>query len=307
MIENKHLRSYLHVLDLGSFSKAAVYLNIAQPALSQHVRKLEDILGVVLLKRSARGVVPTHAGRQFAKRARQILEIVESTELQFRANPKAIFGEVRLGLPGSVCAVLATQILTEANDRFPSIKLILSELMSGDLADLLREGRMDLAILFNVTENADFTSEPLLRESLHLAGPPSDPILCDATIPAEKVVELPLVGTRPPHGLRLVIDRWATEFGKSLQYNFEVDAPSVLVKIATEGIAYSILSPFAIQRNVASGLMASSKIVDPAIERTACLCRSKRLPADIARDAIYSLVREIMRSTANREQRDELS
>lgn len=62
MIENKHIRSFLRVLDLGSFSKAARSLNIAQPALSQHVRKLEDALGTQLLDRSAHGVSATANG-----------------------------------------------------------------------------------------------------------------------------------------------------------------------------------------------------------------------------------------------------
>ena len=300
MIENKHLRSFLRVLDLGGFSRASRSLNIAQPALSQHVKKLEDQLGIVLLERSAHGVSPTPAGRLFAKRARQILDLVDVTERQFGHGPQSLMGEVRLGLPGSVCTVLAMPMITETAKRYPNVKLIISELMSGDLADMLREGRMDLAVLFNVAETDDYTSEPLVCETLHLAGPPGDPLLAGDSIPARKIADLPLVGTRPPHGLRLLIERWSNESNIALNVVVEADAPSVLVTMAAEGSCYSILSPSAIQREVASGYLGSAKIVGPQIRRTACLCNSKRLPSDPACDAILALARQVARDSVRR-------
>jgi len=172
MIENKHIQSFIRVLDLGSFSKAARSLNIAQPALSQHVQKLEAALGSKLLDRTSRGVTPTAAGREFSGRAREILSLVDSAERRFRAEEQALFGEVRLGLPGSVCPVLAPELLVRARQQFPEVNLIVTELMSGDLANMLRAGRMDAAILFNVEETEDFSSEPIFVERLHLIGAP---------------------------------------------------------------------------------------------------------------------------------------
>ncbi len=300
VIENKHLRSFLRVLDLGGFSRASRSLNIAQPALSQHVRKLEDRLGVVLLERSAHGVAPTSAGRLFAKRARQILDLVDVTERQFGQEPHSLLGEVRLGLPGSICPVLAMPMIVETAKLYPNVKLIISELMSGDLADMLREGRMDLAILFNVSDSDDYTSEPLALETLHLAGPPGDPLLSSDSIPAAKIADLPLVATRPPHGLRLLIERWSNETGIPLNVAVEADAPSVLVNMAAAGACYSILSPSAIQREIASAHLASMKIVDPEIKRTACLCSSKRLPTDPARDVILALTRQVAKDAVRK-------
>lgn len=292
MIENKHLRSFLRVLDLGGFSRASRSLNIAQPALSQHVRRLEEQLGVALLIRGAQGVTPTRAGRQFAGKARAILDMVDSAERQFKGGPDTLFGEVSLGLPGSVCPVLASPVIVAAKQQFPNIRLIVSELMSGDLADMLREGRMDIAVLFNVLETDDFTSCPLAVENLHLVGAPADPLLSGETVKARQISKLPLVGTRPPHGLRLLVERWSNETGIPLDFDVEADAPAVLTNMAAEGVCYSILSPAAIQRDLETGHLASARVVDPPIERTACLCSSKRLAPDPARTAIFDLVRE---------------
>lgn len=293
MIENKHLRSFLRVLDLGGFSRASRSLNIAQPALSQHVKRLEEQLGVSLLVRGAQGVTATPAGREFATKARQILDLADSAERQFRGGPDTLFGEVSLGLPGSICPVLATPVIIEAKQRYPNIRLNISELMSGDLAEMLRKGRMDIAVLFNVSETDDFTSRVLAVENLHVVGPPDDPVLSDETIEADQISALPMVATKPPHGLRLQIERWSTEMGIPLQVDIEANSPAVLIEMAANGFRYSLLSPSAIQRDIETGYLSSARVVGPPIKRSACLCRTKRLAADPAREAIFDLVTEM--------------
>lgn len=293
MMENKHIRSFLRVLDLGSFSKAAKSLNIAQPALSQHVQKLEAVLGSKLLDRTARGVNPTAAGREFSGRAREILSLVDSAERRFRAEEQALFGEVRLGLPGSVCPVLAPALLLKAKAQFPEVNLILTEMMSGDLAQMLREGRMDAAMLFNVQETDDFTSEPILIERLHLIGAPNAPLVQSASVTGQEVGNADLVGTYPPHGLRLLLERWASDYEIPLNFRFEADAPSVLVRLASSGEVYSIVAKAAIAHEVSSGLLGAAEIVSPPIERTGCICSSKRVPPDRAREALVMLIKSV--------------
>ena len=291
MLDNKHLRTFLRVLDLGSFSKAAKSLNIAQPALSQHVQKLEDALGTRLLDRSSHGVDPTPDGKDFSLRAREILLLVERTERRYRRNTDELYGEVRLGLPGSVCPLLAPPLMLAAAEKYPGVNLQITELMSGDLANRLREGLTDIAILFNVAESDDYTSEPLLTERLHLIGSSDAPLVQADTVDAALLTQARLVSTRPPHGLRLVIERWASEAGIKLNVAMEADAPSVLVRLASSGSCYSIIAKAAIAHELPYGVIKTAEIVNPAIERTICLASSKRLPPDKVRDEIYDLVR----------------
>lgn len=293
VIENRHIRSFLQVLDLGSFSKAARSLNIAQPALSQHVQKLEEQLGTRLLARSSRGVTATPDGREFSRRAREILSLVDGTERRFKAADKDLFGEVRLGLPGSVCPVLAPELLVQARTQFPDVNLIITELMSGDLAEHLREGRVDAAVLFNVQETEDFTSEPLLVEKLHLIGTPASPLLQTGVVDANMLPEVELVGTYLPHGLRLLLERWSSEFELPLRFQFEADAPSVLVRLAAKGDCHAIVAKAAIAHEITSGLLASAEITNPSIERVGCFCTSKRVPPNRARDVMVDLIRSI--------------
>lgn len=298
MIENKHINSFLRVLDLGSFSKASQSLNIAQPALSQHVRKLEDTLGTKLFHRHARGISPTAAGREFSVRAREILSLVNSTERRFQVSDNELFGEIRLGMPGSVCPVLGPALMIKAAKLLPNVKLIVTELMSGDLTEMLRTGRIDAAVLFNVEQSNDFHAEPLAVESLNLIGACDAPLVQDATVNSSELIDIPLVGTYPPHGLRLLLERWSSDNGISLNFEFEADAPSVLIRLAASGHCYSIVAKAAIGNEIKLGEVAAAKIVNPPLERTVFICSSKRLPADDARNAIVGLVKETARELA---------
>ncbi|MBT0958407.1 LysR family transcriptional regulator [Alphaproteobacteria bacterium KMM 3653] len=300
VIENKHIRSFLRVLDLGSFSKAAKSLNIAQPALSQHVKKLEDALGTRLLDRSAHGVSATANGRDFGTHAREILTLVDRVERRYRRGADEIYGEIRLGLPGSVCPVLAPPLMLAAAEKYPGVRLQIFELMSGDLAEHLREGRADIAVLFNVHETDDHTSEALLTEQLYLIGGQGAPLVQEGRVDAQQLANVPLVGTRPPHGLRLVLERWSSDAGIPLNFQFEADAPSVLVRLAAEGSCYSIVSKAAIAHEVLGGSIRAAEIVNPPIQRTVCLASSKRLPPNKARDVVFDLTRDVALSLLSR-------
>ncbi|MCZ2722653.1 LysR family transcriptional regulator [Marinomonas sp. 15G1-11] len=293
-MELKHIKSFLRVLDLGSFSRAARSLNIAQPALSQHVRILEDRLGIKLLKRSPRGVNATPAGQKFSIRARQIVELTNQTQREFSASSDTLYGEVKIGLPGSICPIFVPELIVTAKKKYPDIKLIVSELMSGDLAGLLREGRLDLAVLFNVSETDDYYAESLLSENLHLVGQLNDPLLQSGSIEAKQLTQLPIASTRSPHGLRLVLDRWANDAGINLNVVYEMDTPYGLLTMALEGHAYSILSHAPIRNYIEHNLLSSVAIENPPVQRKICLCESKRLMTDSPRQAIRDLMKTIM-------------
>lgn len=113
------------------------------------------------------------------------------------------------------------------------------------------------------------------------------------TVSANDISSVPLVGTYPPHGLRLLLERWSSEFGIPLNFAFEADAPSVLVRLAASGECYSIVAKAAIAHEISSGQLATADICSPPIERTGCLCTSKRIPPDRAREAMVTLVKSV--------------
>ncbi|MFC3612521.1 LysR substrate-binding domain-containing protein [Lutimaribacter marinistellae] len=127
------------------------------------------------------------------------------------------------------------------------------------------------------------------------------PFLQKDQVSASEVCDVALVGRRLPHGLRLLLERWSNEFDAPLNFTYEADAPSVLVRFAASGACYSIVCKAAVAYEIAAGTLGTAEIVTPTIERTVCLASSKRLPPDIAPDAIFDLVKEIVPDLVHRQ------
>src|SRR5690349_23825510 len=98
----KQLDYFVHVADLGSFTKAASLLSVAQSALSHQVRQLEIELDQTLLHRNGRGVTPTDAGRRLLAHARGILMQVRRARDELANSRDALVGHVILGMPPTI-------------------------------------------------------------------------------------------------------------------------------------------------------------------------------------------------------------
>lgn len=131
----RQLRYFLTIADEGSFSRAAQRLNIAQPALSLHVRKMEEALGSKLLTRHSGGVTPTETGLHLAERARRLLSEFDQMREEIHQIGKEPGGTVRIGLPGTISSILSVPLIAHLHRHHPGIKLIIAEAMSGFVSE----------------------------------------------------------------------------------------------------------------------------------------------------------------------------
>ena len=113
-MELRQLRYFVAIVDHGSLSRAALVLHVAQPALTQQLRQLEDELGAQLLHRSAQGVLCTDAGKVFYEHAQAILKQVADARSAVTQSTTRPSGSVTLGLPHSISGALALPLLMAA-------------------------------------------------------------------------------------------------------------------------------------------------------------------------------------------------
>ncbi|MEC9472186.1 MAG: LysR family transcriptional regulator, partial [Pseudomonadota bacterium] len=158
----RQLRYFLEIVAQGSLTRAAESLHVAQPALSLHLKNMEEQLGTRLLTRSRSGVTPTEAGELLLQRARAILEDLARTEDDIRNLETDPSGIVRIGLPGTISAMVSLPLILAARERFPRITLNITEAMSGFVGDWLSEGKIYLAVLYSRSKDARIRSELLL-------------------------------------------------------------------------------------------------------------------------------------------------
>ena len=260
-------------------------------------------LGTKLLFRSPKGVVLTEAGAILLRNARIIMDQFAIAEDEIRGHEHDPSGEVRLGLPGTIGEILSVPLITAAHLRFPKIKLRIAEAMSGFVLEWMREGRIDLAVLYRDVNENGIATVRLLEEELQFFGPAIDDAFPDlpspgSTMPYAQIARLPLILPGSSHGLRELLTRHALAAGLTLNTVIDVDSYSSIKELVHSGFGYSILPENAIYRDAVAGRLRSWKIDEPAIMRSVHLAHSVDRPMTHAVSAIRALATETLHDLA---------
>jgi DNA-binding transcriptional LysR family regulator len=166
----KQLEYFVHVAEMGSFTRAAAFLQVAQPALSRQVRTLEVELRQPLLDRNGRGVTLTEAGKRLLAHARGILQQVQRARDDLEDQRGAATGRLAIALPPSVSRTLTAPLVKAFREQLPRANLSVVEGLSTYALEWLVIGRVDCAVVYNVTPSPAIDLQPLLDEPLYLVS-----------------------------------------------------------------------------------------------------------------------------------------
>src|SRR5215831_21145466 len=158
------------------FTRAAEELHVAQPSVSQQIRKLETELGAPLFHRMKRHVALTEAGKSFLPHARAVLQRLEEARLEVQELSGMRKGSLAVGAPPSVGTHLLPRALAGFSQVHPGINLSFREAGSRTLLKLLEDGELDLAVVIQPIRHAVLETQPLLEEELLLAMPCTHPL-----------------------------------------------------------------------------------------------------------------------------------
>jgi LysR family nitrogen assimilation transcriptional regulator len=297
-MDMRQLRYFAQVVESGSFSKAATQLHVAQPALSQHVRHMEEELGVSLLHRGTHGVSPTEAGDRLLRHAKRILAEFAEIPDSVRGEAIAPRGEVRFGLPGTVSELLAAPLIEAARDRYPEVRIRVVEAMSGYILDWLKRGDVDLAMIYSTSNPRGLAVHHGLSEEICLFASPrfgGKDDIDGAAVRLEDAARLPLLVPGPGHGLRELIEEAALSIRVPISPAVEIDSYSQIKKLALRGLGYGILPRMAVQREAEAGIFRVWRIEEPAITRKVYLAYSTERPLLNAPRAVGQLAWDILR------------
>ncbi len=166
----RQLEYFVQVADLGSFTRAASVLRVAQPALSRQVRALEVELRQGLFDRNGRGVTLTEAGKRLLAHSRGILQQVQRARQDLQDQRGAASGLLSIGLPPSVSRTLTAPLVEVFRERFPKATLTVVEGLSNYTLEWLVHGRIDCAVVYNATPAAAIDLLPVMQEPLYLVS-----------------------------------------------------------------------------------------------------------------------------------------
>lgn len=300
-MEIRQLEYFLAVAELGSFSKAAVRLSVAQPVLSRHVRTLEEEFGAELFYRNGRGVVETEIGAMVSEHARTIVSTAARIKGEMDQMIASPGGRLVLGLPPTASVILALPLVKRIREAFPNVQLKLQEGYSGHVLEWLSTGRIDVAILYDAPRTSTLVTQPLLEEELNLICPPRAPLAqAGRAVALAEVAELPLILPSSPHGLRRLIEAQFAKAGVEPYVTCEIESFASTLQLIEQGQGYTIL-PFASVRNqVREGKLSVAAIDSPRITRHLVLATSTQRPmTKVARtlaNTVTELVKELVAS-----------
>ncbi len=172
------LEYLLAVVNCGSFSRASQQCFVTQPSLSMQVKNLEEELGVVLLDRSKKPVVPTRAGEIVAQRAREALRAYEMVRESVEQLRGSISGRLRLGVIPTVAPYLLPELLPEFTAAYPEVELEVSEMVTGDIVAALDRDALDAALVAGGTCPDRFAEYELFDDRFYAYVSGHSP-LCD--------------------------------------------------------------------------------------------------------------------------------
>ncbi len=257
------IRYFVQIAELGSITRAAQHLRVAQPALSRHIHALEEEFGVPLLVRLPRGVRLTTAGRQFLDHCQRILRELGRAQDELRSGGSVAQGRVILGVSPTTGPLLLPGVVGRMRRQCPQISLKVVDGFSNQLYDWLQTGRADVAVLTNPVHSRVIKVTPLI----------SEPIVVFGTVPArgtrrfftaKELARTPVVSTE---AIRIIADEQLQRHKARINVEAEIDAVEAIRRLVLRGISMALMPVSTFHEDIGDGKLSVSPIADANIHR----------------------------------------
>jgi len=293
-LDLKQLRYFARVAELGSFTRAAADLRIAQSALSYQIGELEAELGLALLSRHSRGVTLTEAGASILERTYRVMQ--EASDLRTDAISRSRYpsGQIALAAPPSIARVLAPDLIETFRRDYPQVRLTMREETVDVIYDWLLKEQVDLALFYDRADAAAVQIEVLLTDTLHLVGSARLPRPADLSV--EVLAATPLVVTTAAYGWRRRLENGLQEFDLKPTIRAEIDSLSVIKELVVRGFAYAVLPRTAVHTELLDRTLWVMPIRGLSLESRLMMARLKSRAQTPASDALAELIRRQSRS-----------
>ncbi|MBY0558203.1 MAG: LysR family transcriptional regulator [Burkholderiaceae bacterium] len=285
----KQLSYFVRVAELGSFSRAADVINIAQPALSRQIRLLEVELRQNLLVRNGRGVTLSEAGKVLLEHSRGVLHQVERLREELSRVRGALAGSVVVGLPPSVAKVLTVPLTRAFRVALPEATLAITEGLSSAMQSSLLSGRLDIALLYNPLPMPELTIHPLLDEELVLVTRASDGAPQRPVALAE-LAGLPLIIPSRPNAIRMQVEMALMHLGRQPRVAIEIDGVAAILELVADGAGVAVLPRNAVRTAPQAERFLTRQLIDPPLVTQLAVAVNSHRPATDTQKAMLELV-----------------
>jgi DNA-binding transcriptional LysR family regulator len=286
------LRAFIAVAELASFRAAAETIHLSQPALSRRIEKLEDALGVRLFDRDTRNVEMTAVGRDFARKARNLLDDLDEMLLGVRDVATNRWGQVTLACIPSTVHYFLPAVLRQYHERFPRIRVRILDESANEVLSAVAHGEAELGLDITGSDEPTIEFEPLLTESFVAACLRDHPLARQRTVTWAELSRYDFMTVDKASGNRLVMDLALASRRDRPQPCFETRHVSTLVAFVEAGLGVAAVPRLSMPRKGHAALV-SVPIVDPEVTRTVGLIKRRGRSLSPAGQHLYDMLRAV--------------
>jgi DNA-binding transcriptional LysR family regulator len=238
------LRALVAIADQGSFSDAALQMDLSQSAVSHAIATLEEELGVLLLNRGRQGAALTPVGEQITDEARQVLRSLYSLCHKAEEAKGLQIGEVRIAAFRSVATHILPEVIRQFRQQYPGVTIAIDEKSHYEMVESdLRQGKADVGFTYLPTRD-EFDQWELLRDRYICVLPPSSQ-RPPQPLTWEDLAAYPLILPPPDDGDRKHLDRLLHRLGQQLNPAYVVREDSTILSMVERGLGATIMAALA--------------------------------------------------------------
>lgn len=296
-MELRHIQSFVLLARHGSFSRTAAALGVAQPALSQRMKQLEDELGVELVNRATRPLRLTDAGSIFLVRAERILAESERASEEMRGLAHLEEGRVVVGALPALAGLWLPRILSLYRARHPGVQIVVRERNTEELARLAGMGELDLAVLHEVPQlypgdgsYPGVEAERLFDEELMAVTAPDHRMAGRRSVALAELGGEPWVAIARGSGLAHTVNAALEEAGIKPRVVALCDNQATLRGLVSAGVGIAILPRVPAQHSAAP--LAAIRLDPPLPAHTTAIAYRSEAGLSGPAVALRDLIRE---------------
>lgn len=268
-------RAFVAIGELGSLTRAALFLDSSQSFLSRQVNALERECGTRLFNRTGRGVELSESGLRLFPQVKALLERAQSLEQDIRADLREPVGTVTIGTLPSIGTILVGRLFAELRAQHPGVSLKVLEGSSGQVEEWLTDGRVDIAILYRYGPTLPEQEEALATVDSYLIGAPGDALTGGGDVAFARLDGLPFILPGVPNGLRTALDAAARHARIALTPVIEADSLPLQKQLTAQERLYTVLPLHAVWQEVQEHRLQAARIVEPPFQRTVAMAHAK--------------------------------
>jgi len=308
----QQLTYFLAALEHGSFSAAADALHMAQPSLSEQVRRLEKELGVPLFVRAGRGLEPTEAGRELRGYAERMLALSDQAKASVGEIRELRGGTATFGMFGDAPWYGLVNLVEAFRVRFPDVRLRVVGQNSYEVADAVRSGELEAALIVLPVDDTGLDVRPVMRGEVLYAS--TDRKKTREPVTIEQLAEWPLILYDARYGwsdpTRSMLLEAAQRRGLRIEPVAEVEHLMAALELAARGVGATIVDEIVTLADPYPSELHAVEFAEPLHNTFAFITRhgaqlspATREVVSLAQNMVVDMVRSLSRARGRREKR----